>query len=262
MPLKLCIIHVSRSGSHAVQNWLCHQLPGDVCAHIDWCPRREAGRSVCEYRGDDLTRHGPERNYRPKKKAGANLVVMLENFDLNGWADEGFAGKFDEVRVIARDPYNWLASAYKQFQRHGNQVKYLTVGRPLPVRIGKGFTKWYGATMGGCALWTQHLKHAMGEENLIGQPVKAMDYNRWVADEAYRRQLAEGLGVEKFTDRGFRDIPPHGGGSSWTKRRALRPGSPTLTRYTEFAGFKEFQSLVTPDMVRIGQEFFGMERPW
>lgn len=262
MPLRLCIIHVSRAGSHAIQNWLCTQLPGYVHAHIDWCPRRNAGRTVCEYNNGVLKRHFPNREKNPEEQPGAHRIIMLENFDLRGWHEEGWAGCFDMVAVIARDPYNWLASTYREMCRKPDLVEQMREGRRLSVRQNQGFTKWYGASMGACGMWTQQMRHGLGDENLIGQPVHVMDYNQWVIDREYREALALEYGVEKFTDAAFREVPPHGGGSSWTGRKKLKGQGITLMRYPEYVGNEQFRSFVTPEMVRIGKELFGMECPW
>ncbi len=262
--MSMCILHVSRTGSHAIQNWLCLQLD-DVQVHVDWCPtfhgKVGAGRRFLEYKGGKLCRdHMPNRNSTPSLRLDAKQVVMVENFDLNGWSAEKFNGAFDEVWAVCRDPYNWLASSVRRLGK--TEGRYLAEGRPQKRRDEEGFTKWYGTTMGRCDMWVQAMRHVMGEENLIGQLVGALNYNRWCVDKEYRRDLAYRLGVSEFTDMGFDMVPPHGGGSSWTGKNKLKGDNLTLNRFRQYVDNEKYRAFVSDEMVRIGKEFFGMERPW
>ena len=239
--MDICLIHVSRTGSHAVQNWLCHQLPGGVKAEIDCMGAGLKGRKTLVYGG------------------GEHRLYMLENFDINGWDEMGFAGRFDKIGIIVRDPYNWMASTWRQ-EKRGN-ARYIKVPWPEQIRKDKGFPKWFGATLGQRDMMIQHLKHLLGDDDLLGERYCGINYTRWTQAREYRREVAAYFGVEEFTDKGLSEVPPHGGGSSWTRREKLAPGV-TLSRWEEYADNKEFRRLVSPELRELGERYFGMSCPW
>lgn len=259
MSLRLCLIHVSRTGSHAVQHWLCRQM-ASVQAHVDWCPDMGAGRSVCDYENGQLRkRHGPKRRANPRVRKGVAQLVMLENFDLRGWGTMGFAGCFDRIGIIVRDPYNWMASSWRQERR--SAVRYITEPWPEDLRKFKGFPKWFGASLCHRDMWCQHVRQLLGDHDLIGQRVRGINYSKWMTCSGYRRRLAEDFGANRCTDEGLVDVPPHGGGSSWTGRKPLKLGV-TLNRWRDFADCPEFVQLFTKEVKGLGRRYFDMECPW
>lgn len=186
-------------------------------------------------------------------------VYMLENFDLNGWRPMQFNGRFDQIGIIVRDPYNWMASTWRQ--ERNSPTRYITEPWPEETRREKGFPKWFSATLGHRDMMIQHLKQILGDHDLLGEPVYGVNYTSWIQDVAYRQSVAAHFGVEKFTDKGLKEMPPHGGGSSWSKRRVPRLGE-TVNRWEEYVDDSQYRELLIPELRVLGERYFGMECPW
>src|SRR5690606_30834119 len=75
------------------------------------------------------------------------------------------------------------------------------MGRNLPPDIAR-------------AMWQQHARAALRETPLPAGETRAVLYNRWKEDPAYRKRLAGDLNLA-FSDDGIDSVPDCAGGSSF-----------------------------------------------
>lgn len=203
--IEIRAVGLRRTGNHAVLNWIVSQQAGEVF-HLN---NVAAGQNPYRYKCENLRRYHPEHSkmaevYRRQAMgdfiARDCLVYSYEDWSLAQVTHQRFErnrvlylGKsqqrFDVL--ILRDPFNLFASRLKQ---------------------GFVATKASGASM--VDLWLESAKEFAGESCCLGEDLVRVNYNRWFAEEGYRRQLADQLGMT-FSDAGLDKVTGFGGGSSF-----------------------------------------------
>ncbi len=107
--------------------------------------------------------------------------------------------------LVLRDPFNFFASR-------------LRWGRSSSAGWSKRPLKSEHARAELVALWKAHAREYLGDTRELPHERVLVSYNRWVTERAYRRELAEHLGLT-FSDRGRTHVPDYGPGSSFDGRR-------------------------------------------
>lgn len=238
---------MSRSGNHAVINWILSQATGRTCfincAEPKFNPFATArplddGRSVlANYADFDLA---AER--RGEFSAKDLLIYSHEDCFLGTMARGAFEQQHDAMVgpsrrradvLILRDPYNLFAS-----RLHGG---FGDVSNSIAMRI-----------------WKQHAREFTGEKRYLKQRRVLISYNRWASDRAYRRRVAADLGIE-FGDDSIAEVPAAGNGSSFDGRRYH--GSATrmkiLERWKHFAEDRAFAALFDREVRELSRRIFG-----
>lgn len=252
---------LSRSGNHAIINWVIKQLNGSYCFLNCTEPKRN-----------------PYYTARPLNESGKVLETNLENFNLaaeqNGNFDKknyllyshedcflgplqhkvfkndhdswvGKTQKFNDV-LILRDPFNLFASRIKSGFIDGDhtppkaqQVSTLTLKR----------------------IYKQHARAFIGEKNLLKNKV-TINYNRWAASPEYRREVAKHLQI-LFTDRGFEEVAQVAGGSSFDGIQLSGNASAMKlnSRWEQYAEKEEFWELFDDELVELSSRIFGNIAP-
>ena len=122
-----------------------------------------------------------------------NLKRITSPFILN--AHDFYFGstvqKYD--LLLLRDPFNMLASRLKS-----NLLPLKLVKNPI------------------VELWIAYAKEYLGETQHLTNNKVVVNYNQWVTDFDYRKNIARQLKID-FLDKGLRDVPNFGGGSSFDK---------------------------------------------
>jgi len=234
---EIRVLAMRRSGHHAVIHWLLSQAAGPALFLND-VSLDEQG----ELRGNRFSRylHLPEaaaaRDRAGDWVAKELLVWNLEDRGVAELADlcrrcrgRGASGRVRHL-VVVRDPWNWLASRFRA-----------EPGDPLD---------------GGAALarWKEQMRECLGQTAVLSDPL-AVSFNRWVADEGYRRALAAELGLA-FDDAGFREVlwP---GGSSFGSEGVRADNSVVLSRWRGLAADPAFRAAFDPETVELAEAFFG-----
>ena len=241
------IVGMSRSGNHAIINWLLAQLPGRWCFLNCAEPKtnpfhsaRPTEEGKCWRSNDpgfDLEAHQAGR-LSPKD----SLLVSHEDTFLKrafgpdaSERQRAWVGDFERRLdvLILRDPYNLFASRW----RFGHQA----FGDHIMMRM-----------------WKQHARAFLGHTRALSGPVLGVSYNTWASDEDYRAEIAGQLGLD-FTDEGFSEIARCGGGSSFDGTRYDgRPDRMKLfERWQHYRDDRQFRALFDADTVDLARSIFG-----
>jgi len=276
-----------RSGNHAIIEWIQNQYPGQITCFLNNIKH-----------GD----HDPYTNYSQRVLTGIDgpidtevlrtmkkrlLIYSYEDrqeleFNQNNILKSIFQPDFEKNRqyylgtsrhqfdmLIIRDPFNFFASRLKLLQVRGPQG---------------------GVSDPGLIL--QNWKTLAREALILAQdpqPGKIVaNFNRWVADHNYRKDLSQRL-MGSFNDSSIDKIPQFGGGSSfrdsdkltmsmilanWKKllnvRRYTRFGhywkrftapnneNKLFERWKHFAEDENFLKLVLDnELIELSKELFG-----
>jgi hypothetical protein len=237
--LEVQVFAAMRSGHHAVINWLLCHFSGPVLFRNNALGGAE--HAVYRNAGDDYVRADAER---PQPKDC--YLWNLEDRTL------------EEVAATLRRERRRLRRG-----RSGRVVRLLVV-RDLPNFIASRL-RAEGATIPAfpCAdwsgLWASHAREYAGATSLLPGLVK-VSFNAWATDVAYRRALAERLGLE-FTDAGRSQVPRIGAGSSFDLGRydGRAEEMAVLDRWRAFAADPEFIAFTRdPELRFLSALLFGI----
>ena len=243
---ELRVIGMSRSGNHAIIQWIMAQAAGRVCFLN--CTEGKSNPFLTARPMDD------ERPYqtnipgfdwaaeqRGEFSAKRHLIFSHEdNFLANACSAEferrhdefvGPSGRRFDV-LILRDPFNLFASRLRNMEGQ------------VPLRAG-------------VRIWKQHAREFLGEGRLRATPV-LINYNRWFLERDYRRSVAQQLGLN-FTDAGRRDVANCNGGSSFDGKlyhgQAHRMN--VLQRWRHFEDDERFRAIFDQQMIEMSERIFG-----
>lgn len=241
-------VGLARSGNHAIINWTLKQLQGRWCFLN--CVQAKTDPFESARPMDDGARHATNVTGAMTPEAARSvpldhLAISLEDSFLrpslssesrNAIAAAAGPPREELTVIVLRDPYNLFAS------RRGLSGAILKEQTALRV-------------------WKQHARACLGETRGLNSEIVMANYNAWVRDPAYRRSLAERLGLS-FTDAGRNEVVNCGGGSSFDGR--AMNGRAEKMRVTErwrrFAGEEQFGRLFDPDTHTLASRLFPSER--
>lgn len=244
---ELRVIGMSRSGNHAVINWVLRQAPGRWCwlncteprYAPFWCTRAFDDGSFhrVNYGGFDLGEEKLGRFSRRDWLVYSHEDVFLRvacsgEHEANHDAWVGRSARRRDVLVV-RDPFNLFASRLRSF--------------------GEG-----GATAVHARIWKQHARQALGRVRLLRHDPVVVSYNRWCVDRGYRAALAARLGLP-FTDAGREEVPAVNGGSSFDGRRFDgRAGSMAVAeRWRGYVDDPAYRRVLDEGVVALAEAVFG-----
>lgn len=241
------MIGLSRSGNHAILEWLRAQARGRICllnaTQANWNPFLTA-RPV----GPDD--NGAITNYEPfdlqAEQAGRLsrkdlLIITHEDEFLGRVASDNFERYHDgfvgasRARLdvlILRDPFNLMAS-----------------------RMRAGFCGSPRVTM---RMWKQHAREFLRDTRYLKHGPVLISYNDWSRDEGYRRGIAHALGL-RFTDATINEVARCAGGSSFDGLRYDGNASrmPVLSRWHAYKDDPAFLALFDAEAIRLSERVFG-----
>jgi hypothetical protein len=247
------IVGMSRSGNHAVINWIMSQAQGPLCFLNCVEPKTNpfhSARPLARGGGAEdvyLTNMADfdfERERQGTFSHKDYLIYSLEDCFLGMVASREFEDNHDvfvgrSARrcdiLILRDPFNLFAS-----------------------RLKSGYSQ---ITLGTTArMWKQHAREFLGRRTYLTQERISLSYNAWVADREYRREIAHELGLS-FTDAGFDTVAKTGDGSSFDGLRYDRRASEmkVFDRWQQFADDERYRSLFDAELLELSRTIFG---PW
>lgn len=219
-----------RSGIHAVTDWLIEGLDGPTLLlnNVKLDTLHHDKRCVTFSKG-----------YESSGSQDEHIVVIFEDKRLpevrNAPLLRCLGGAEDQRKylVVLRDPYNLAASRLRRF-RTGRR------GTP-PRKVSE--------------LWPKHAKH--------GKDWTACVYNRWFADEAYRTELADKLGLSSCPELPTLIARPGRGSSFDGLAYDGRPQEmQVLERWQTFADDAEYGRLVSdPQLASLSEKVCGFANP-
>lgn len=224
------IVGIRRSGIHAIQQYISDQLEGPVAVFNDMLPGRVY------------------HNLWPEYKNAAHTIVTIEDCELSVVASSRIFSwlRPNHVMLLVRDPFNLFASRFKQL---------FDTEFTMPKR--KARAKLMFDLSRAVMLYPQYIAEFLGQTNhLSAIPVS---YNHWLSDRtAFGQKL--NLPCSDYRPDKVLDI---GGGSSFdgVALSGRAHEMKVLDRWRAYATKKRFLACLTPDIIRIGRELFGIHKP-
>lgn len=264
---EIRVVGLRRTGNHAIMNWIRKQQSGEIFyinnALINVNPfrhvyenqvRKAKDPSIGGWRTDNIERWRREAvgDFTCKDC----LVYSYEDQPMVKLCDRSFEKKHDiyfgksKVRydlIILRDPFNLFASRLRASRRDTAESGYID------------FMKVKSRAHSLTQLWIEYAREYLNESQYLQHIKVPVNYNQWVNNPDYRRQLAESLGLE-FTDSGVDDVMTNGGGSSFegTELQGKASDMPVLERWKNFRNDSEFKALVQNDtLFTYSEKIFG-----
>ncbi len=227
-----------RSGHHAIIHWLlCHFSGPVLFRNNPGAVENLVYRNVADgYAAADAVRCQPKECYifnledHTLEQAATLLMPRHERL---GW---GASARVVRLLVL-RDLPNFIAS---RLRAEGSRIAAFPC------------VDWSG-------LWASHAREFAGVTEILPGLVK-VSYNRWVAEEGYRRELARLLGL-RFNDAGRDHVPRIGAGSSFdgTSFDGRGREMAVLTRYRQMEGDAELRAFTRdPELRRLSSLLFGI----
>lgn len=244
--IELRIVGMSRSGNHAIINWITRQISGRYCFLNCAEPKTNpflTARPIV----DDVTY---DANYDEFDLAAEQrgdftqkdyLIHSYEDCFLGMVAGDHFEEYHDAYvgpssrridMLILRDPFNLFASRRRS--------SYAEVTERTAARI-----------------WKQHAREMIGSASYLNQERLLVSYNSWATDKAYRAKLARQLDLG-FTDAGAEEVSPAGDGSSFDGCRYDGQASQmqVMDRWRHYADDVSFRRLFDDQVVEFSREVF------
>lgn len=253
---EMRVVGMSRSGNHAIINWILAQLDGRYCFLNCAEPKTNPFVSAREltkgrpyavnYRGFHLAQ---EREGRLSRKD--LLLHSYEDVFLGPLGDRDWNRRHDDWLgqsrerldvLILRDPFNLFASrlhyGYYDSKHHWGE-RVLTPRETARV-------------------WKQHAREFAGDRKILRQRKVCISNNAWWRRRAYRHEVAEALGL-KFDDAAFARVPKVGGGSSFeqTEHDGAAHRMDVLNRWKEYEDDEIYLSLFDAEIVELSRRIFG-----
>jgi hypothetical protein len=267
--LEIQFIGLQRSGNHAVLSWMFQQFETPVYFFNN---ARHFGNPLLEFQPLDLPNTVPVRRGRsPGRKRTLQeigstpkgvLAYSYENLPLNELRERELVPDKDALTglsrclrrmLIVRDFPNWFAS----------RIRYHEIVRsefPSRQQIERFMQ-----------MWALYAREYLGETHYMkGVPFATISFNRWVRDDAYRRDLLRSVGIE-LKDNSISYVPNAGGGSSFdaTHLSGKAEQMQVFARWQYLKGKQIGERLPglrnrSGEIERLNQAIFGseFEIPW
>jgi hypothetical protein len=243
---EIRVVGMSRSGNHAIIEWMLAQATGRTC--LLNCA--EPGHNPYLWARPLSPREPGHRANFPldieRERAGA---FSRKDYLLHSYEDV-FLGAFRKPEhvgarerwvgasrrridvLILRDPFNLFAS------RLAAGVSVLSP--ELAVHV-----------------WCQHARQFLGRRRYLDHPI-CINYNRWASSASYRRSVSQQLGL-KFDDRSAHHVPSCAGGSSFDGLAydGDASGMRVFDRWRRYAHDPDYLNLFTGEIRALAREIYG-----
>lgn len=246
--LEIAFWGLRRSGNHAVIAWIVSLFEGPVGFFNDLNHSRPLTPQTAS---DNLPGFPAARRAFAGDRGKRLCIYSYEDPDLaKNRALEpprhvlGASSRKLDV-LLLRDPYNMLASRLKILHERKSD------------HVAGEMLEHDGLSI--VSLWMQHAKEFLGESRNLEDGVLAMNYNRWVFDEDYRREICRLLGGA-YSEKTLPFIPRYGFGSSFEgslqPRLLNRLG--LLHRWRHLKEDPLFRELIDdPELRKFSDRIFG-----
>lgn len=244
---EIRLVGMSRSGSHAIINWVLSQWKGRYCYLNCAEPGANPFVTARPLEGTRSWRANYDLDYAAEQAGRfSRKSLLLYNYEdtflgplvrseaeaLHDAYVGASARRFDVL--VLRDPFNLFASR---------------------IRSGLGEVSHAVALR----IWKQHASEFLKSRGCLHRhPRVLISFNRWASDPLYRRQIAEALGI-RFTDAGFETVPAVARGSSFDGVRFNGAASNMLLndRWKHYADDQDYVRLFDARTVELSEAVFG-----
>jgi hypothetical protein len=249
---EIRVVGMSRSGNHAIINWILAQAPGRTCflncAEPGCNPFRSARPRMPQlpgwralYKGFEIE---AEREGRLSRKD-----LLVHSYE------DTFLGPFRKPENEVRHD-GWVGPSARRID-----LLILRDARNLfASRLASGFG-WLEDEI-VVRIWAQQARELLGLRRNLRQERLMVSYNDWVVSADYRRCVAEALGLE-FDDRAAHKVPAAAGGSSFdgTAYDGHAEQMPVLRRWHRFVGDQRIHRMLSPEVLELSDRIFGSPVP-
>lgn len=244
---EIRVVGMSRSGNHAIINWILAQSPGRTCflncAEPGYNPFVSARPRTPElpgwrasYRDFDIE---AERAGRLSRKD-----LLIHSYE------DTFLGPFKK-RENEERLQTWVGSSARR-------IDLLVLRDPRNLfasRLASGYG-WLEDEL-VARVWSQHAREFLGLRRNLRQERLMLSYNEWVTSADYRREVATALGLE-FDDSAAHKVPAAGGSSfDGTAYDGRAEEMPVLRRWHGYVDEPRFHRLLTPAVLELSDRIFG-----
>ena len=250
-------VGLQRSGNHAILNWLFSPL-NEVKCFLNYVPVNK--NPFIYFKKKGTTTEFPQEFFKKFNVKFEQLGffsrknaliysyedefledVFLEKFERNHDRWVGRSEKRYSI-LLLRDPFNLFASRLKREETHENTYALRDEHeRQILIRI-----------------WKQHAREFLNETNYINNKKVVVNYNRWVQETDYRRQLAEELELDGFSDTGTEAVLPVGGGSSFDKTNVAASEMKVFERWQYYRDDPVFSTIFEDkEIIELSNRIFG-----
>ena len=254
---EIRITGVSRSGNHAIINWITRQIEGNYCflncvepktnPYLTPRPLSEDGKLYeTNIKKFDLSAEQAGNLSEKKFLVYNHEDIFLgplnhAHFELNHDRWIGTSKSRKDV-LILRDPFNLFASRMKAGLMRGHYTHH--GARPIST-----------ATL--IRIYKQHAREFLGERNILKNKV-VINYNKWTQQREYREKVAGILEIP-FSDQGFEEVKAVAGGSSFDGVTLSGKASSMKlhSRWEQYAEKDEFWELFDEELVNLSEQIFG-----
>jgi hypothetical protein len=245
---EIRVVGMSRSGNHAIVNWILAQWPGRTCflncAEPGWNPFWTTRPRTPELPGWRALYEGFEIE---AERAGrlSRKDLLVHSYE------DTFLGPFKKAENEARHD-EWVGASRRR-------IDLLILRDPRNLfasRLASGYG-WLDDQL-VTRVWSQHAREFLGLRRNLRQERLLVSYNEWVRSFAYRHQVAAALDLE-FDDRAAHKVPAAAGGSSFdgTAYDGRAEEMPVLRRWHSFAADERFNRMLTPEARELSDRIFG-----
>ena len=238
---------MSRSGNHAVINWILSQATGRTCFINCAEPK-----------------FNPFRTARPLDD-GRRIIANYPEFDLEAELDGRFSDK--DLLMYSHEDCFLGTLVRGDFEKHHDAMVGPSRSRMDVLILRDPYNLFASRRQGGFGevteevalrIWKQHAREFLGIRRYLKKRPVVVNYNLWATDRTYRHELAARLDFDLRNDN-VHEVPAAGNGSSFDGRRyhGFAGRMRTLERWKYFAGDPGYASLFDDDVHDLAARIFG-----
>tara|TARA_Y100000592_G_C5482355_1_gene326443 strand:+ start:9736 stop:10470 length:735 start_codon:yes stop_codon:yes gene_type:complete len=196
--MKILLLALSRSGHHAVLNWLIKQFKGSTIHYnnceLGWEDRElipGGGRKVFYNEYGEIVKN---------LESPQNKAYSIETFDMEDYQKFDFdTFDVDHVVLVVRNFYNWIASSAIS---NAKSIEY-------------EWQDYRGRTQPPTpTLWLKQAKELIGDSDIIKLPKTLISYDDWFDSEEYRIDICKQMNLS-YSNKGLEEVPKFGDGSGF-----------------------------------------------
>ncbi|HLQ84592.1 MAG TPA: hypothetical protein VK110_00425 [Salinisphaeraceae bacterium] len=241
---ELRIVGMSRSGNHAIINWLMRQAGGRLCflncaepgtnPFVSARPLAHGLPYMANYADFDI--HGERRGAFSRKDyllhSYEDCFLGMLAKPINSECHDAWVGASRrQINVlILRDPFNLFASRRKS---GFGEVNDQTARR----------------------IWKQHAREYLGMRRYLPAPLVCINYNTWISECGYRADLARRLGLT-YDDAAIAAAPDFAPASAFAASDARQ----WLRRWQHYEHDADYRRLFDSTMVALAGHAFDCDQ--
>jgi hypothetical protein len=251
--VKFIVIAMQKCGNHGIIHWIGNQSKETLlhCNNDYKAVWNNVNLAKVKIRVDG--------DYVVEGSTITNYIFNLEEFDLKYFNEVKTKLIFKDnptVLIFGRDPFNWLASSYRN--KPDRKTRYTKLKTPWSPAFAP-FLNFKSRI----DTYKQHMYEVMGKTSYLkDHEFVFINYNKWFSDDGYRDSLSDKLGL-LYGKKGMDWHTPGGSFLYSSFHNVSRNKDAVLERYKVFKNDKEFRDLCNDgELIHISKEVFDFFPKW